>query len=209
METFRNTLGRLLLPTGRLFAAAGIHPHALSIAGIVLGVAAGGAFVGGALWLGVVLFALSGLADAVDGIVARHLGLQSAFGGFMDNFCSAYTDSAALSGLILANLCTPFWGLTAVLGTFARLLTFRLDGLVTADEGFALKSRFPHALAGKGDRIVLVGLGVLLADVNTAVTVIAVSTNLIAAYRTFHLWRATATTTRAPQVRVVARGALS
>lgn len=206
METFRNEMGRLLIPAGRLLAACGIHPHLLSLSGIAFGVLSAMAFLTGHLWLGVVWFILSGLADAVDGIVARDRGMQSPFGSFMDNFCSAYTDSAVFAGLILAKLCSPFWGLLALLGTFARLLTFRLDGLVPADEGLALKSRFPHALAGKGDRILLVGLGVLFGGVNTAMIVIALSTNAIAVYRAWHLSKAARDSTRAPQAPTLVRG---
>ena len=209
METFRNTLGRLLVPIGRLLAASGIHPHLFSMSGIAFGGASAWAFMAGRLWLGVVFFILSGLADAVDGIVARLRGLQSPFGSFMDNFCSAYTDWAVFAGLILANLCSPLWGLLALVGTYTRLLTFRLEGLVPAEEGQALRSRFPHALAGKGDRIVLVGLGVLFGGMNTAMVVIALATNIIAVYRTWHLWKAGTDSTRVPQVASLARGSLS
>jgi phosphatidylglycerophosphate synthase len=189
METFREALGKLIVPAGRFLAAAGIHPHVLSISGIVFGVLSGYLFITGHLAWAVACFVLSGLSDAVDGIVAREKGMASPFGSFFDNFCSAYTDSAALAGLVLAGLCTPFWGLAAILGTFARLLTWRLDGLVSRDEGQALRSRFPHALAGKGDRIVLVGLGVVFGRVDLAMALIALSTNAIAVYRCHHLWR--------------------
>ena len=189
METFRDTLGKLMVPAGRFLAAVGIHPHVLSISGIVFGVLSGYLFITGHLAWAVASFVLSGLSDVVDGIVAREKGIQSPFGSFFDNFCSAYTDSAAFAGLILGGLCTPFWGLAALLGTFARLLTWRLDGLVSRDEGQALRSRFPHALAGKGDRIVLVGLGVVVGRTDLAMAIIALSTNAIAIYRCYHLWR--------------------
>jgi CDP-diacylglycerol--glycerol-3-phosphate 3-phosphatidyltransferase len=193
METFRDTLGKFMVPAGRLLAAMGIHPHVLSISGIVFGVLSGYLFVTGHLAWAVTCFVLSGLSDVVDGMVARARGMASPFGSFFDNFCSAYTDSAAFAGLILAGLCTPFWGLGALLGTFARLLTWRLDGIVSRDEGQALRSRFPHALSGKGDRIVLVGLGVVFGRVDLAMAIIAISTNAIAFYRCYHLWRLTST----------------
>lgn len=189
METFRDALGQLMVPTGRFLAAVGIHPHVLSISGIGFGVLSGYLFITGHLGWAVTCFVLSGLSDVVDGIVARTRGITSPFGSFFDNFCSAYTDSAAFAGLILAGLCTPLWGLGALLGTFARLLTWRLEGLVSRDEGQALRSRFPHALAGKGDRIVLVGLGVVFGRVDLAMAIIAISTNAIAFYRCYHLWR--------------------
>jgi phosphatidylinositol phosphate synthase len=190
METFRETLGKLMIPIAWVLTALGIHPHVLSMSGIVFGGLSGYCFVSGRIALAVAFFILSGLSDVFDGMVARKRGLESAFGSFLDNFCSAYTDSAAFAGVILAHLCNPFWGLAALLGTYARLLTFRLEGLVPREEGQALRSRFPHALAGKGDRIFLLSLGVVLGQVNAAMAIIAVSTNVIAVFRACHLWAA-------------------
>jgi archaetidylinositol phosphate synthase len=158
------------------------------MSGIVFGCLAAWCFIKGQYFLANVAFVLSGLSDAVDGIVARTRGVQSPFGSFFDNFCSLYTDSAAFAGIILANLCSPFWGVTALIGTLARLLTFRLEGLVPKDEGEALRSRFPYALAGKGDRILLIAVGTALGRIDLAMIVIAVSTNLVAIYRSCHLY---------------------
>ena len=188
METFREALDKLLIPVGRYLASLGVNPHWVSISGILFGCLAAWCFMTGQFLLANTLFILSGLADAVDGIVARTQGLQSAFGSFFDNFCSLYTDSAVFAGLILANLCSPFWGLMALVGTLARLLTFRLEGLVPKEEAYALRSRFPFALAGKGDRIVLVAIGTALGRIDAAMIVIAVASNLVAIHRSYHLY---------------------
>jgi phosphatidylglycerophosphate synthase len=188
METFRETLDKLLIPVGRYLASLGVHPHWVSISGIIFGCLSAWCFMTGQYLLANILFILSGLSDAVDGIVARTRGLQSAFGSFFDNFCSLYTDSAVFAGLILANLCSPWWGLAALIGTLARLLTFRLDGLVPKEEAYALRSRFPFALAGKGDRILFVAIGTALGRIDIAVMLIAISSNLVAIHRSYHLY---------------------
>lgn len=188
METFRETLSRLAVPLGRALASAGVSPHLLSLSGIAFGVLAAYCFWSSLWWLAVVFFALSGLSDVVDGMVARARNLQSSFGSFFDNFCSAYTDSAVFAALIAAGLCDPWWGAAALVGTLTRLLTFRLDGLVPKDEAEALRSRFPSALFGKGDRIVLIAIGAALGRIDVAVVVIALGTHLIAAHRCYHLY---------------------
>ena len=188
METFRETLSKLAIPLGRVLAAAGVSPHLLSFSGIVFGSLAAYFFVSHQWILAVGFFGLSGLSDVVDGMVARARGLQSSFGSFFDNFCSAYTDSAVFAGLIGARLCDPWWGVAALVGTLTRLLTFRLDGLVPKDEAEALRSRFPSALFGKGDRIVLVALGTAFGRINLSVVVIAIGAHAIAAYRCYHLY---------------------
>lgn len=188
METFRDALSRLANPLARLLIATRVSPNLLSFSGILFGSMAAYFFVMHRWTLAVGLFALSGLSDVVDGMVARARGLQSPFGSFFDNFCSVYTDSAVFAGLIAAGLCDPWWGVAALTGTLARLLTFRLDGLVPGDEAYALRTRFPGALFGKGDRIVLVAIGTALGAIDLAVALIALGTHAVAIYRCRHLY---------------------
>ena len=188
IDVYREPLSKLVAPVGRLLATAGLSPHLVSMSGILFGVVSAYFFATHQRILAVVFFALSGLSDSIDGMVARARGLQSSFGSFFDNFCSAYTDSAVFAGLIGAKLCDPWWGVAALVGTLTRLLTFRLDGLVPKGEAEALRSRFPSALFGKGDRIVLVAIGTAFGHINTAVIVIAIGANLIAAHRCYHLY---------------------
>ena len=188
IDVYREPLSRLVSPVGRALAAAGVSPHLVSMSGIVFALVSV-YFFASHQWIPAIgFFALSGLSDTIDGMVARGRGLQSSFGSFFDNFCSAYTDSVVFAGLIGAKLCDPWWGVAALVGTLTRLLTFRLDGLVSKGEAEALRSRFPSALFGKGDRIVLVALGVAFGRINEAVAVIAIGANLIAAHRCYHLY---------------------
>ena len=189
METFREALSRLAVPLGRALTTAGFSPHVLSASGIVFGSLAGYCFLTGRWTMAILLFICSGLSDVVDGMVARARGLTSSFGSFFDNFCSAYTDSAVFGALIVSGLCSPGWAAAALVGTLTRLLTFRLAGLVPADEAEALRSRFPSALFGKGDRIVLVSLGVLIGRLDEAMILIAAGAHAIAWYRCYHLYR--------------------
>jgi hypothetical protein len=188
IDVYREPLSRLAIPLGRVLTAARVSPHLLSLSGIVFGCVSAYFFLSHQWLLAVGFFAVSGLSDVVDGMVARARGLQSSFGSFFDNFCSAYTDSAVFAGLIGAKLCDPWWGVAALVGTLTRLLTFRLDGLVTKNEAQALRSRFPSALFGKGDRIVLVALGAAFGRINDAIVIIAIGANLVAAHRCYHLY---------------------
>ncbi len=138
-------LARLVMPLGRLLAAGSISPHLLSSSGIVFGGISAWFFLHDQWILAVGFFGLSGLSDVVDGMVARARGLQSPFGSFFDNFCSAYTDSVVFGGLIGGGLCDPWWGVAALVGTLTRLLTFRLDGLVPRAEAEAPFGRLTAA----------------------------------------------------------------
>ncbi len=188
IDVYREPLSKLAIPLGRALTAARVSPHVLSMSGIVFGCISAYFFVTHQWVLAIGFFGLSGLSDAVDGMVARARNLQSSFGSFFDNFCSAYTDSAVFAGLIAAQLCDPWWGVAALVGTLTRLLTFRLDGLVSKNEAQALRSRFPSALFGKGDRIILIAIGTAFGRIDVAMIVIAVGANLVAAHRCYHLY---------------------
>lgn len=82
-------LSKLAMPLGRLLATLRISPHFLSFSGIVFGSIAALAFVWHNWTLAVVFFALSGLSDVVDGMVARARGLPSPCGSFFDTDAKA------------------------------------------------------------------------------------------------------------------------
>jgi len=100
----------------------GLTPNVLTVVGVVASVVAAfcylswktGWFVlpaAGALVL------VSGLIDALDGVVARATGKSSAFGGFLDSVCDRYSDAVVLSAILVGGLCHPAWGLAAVVGS--------------------------------------------------------------------------------------------
>jgi archaetidylinositol phosphate synthase len=59
----------------------------------------------------------SGFCDALDGALARLYGETTIFGGFLDSLLDRYADAIIFSGIILGELCHPFWGLAALMGS--------------------------------------------------------------------------------------------
>ncbi len=50
------------------------------------------------------LIAVGGLLDGLDGVVARKLGLVTAWGDFLDHFCDRVSDLALLAGWMIGTL---------------------------------------------------------------------------------------------------------
>ena len=71
------------------------------------------------LWilLATILFLASGFCDALDGVIARIYQQTSMFGGFLDSLLDRYADAAVYAGLIIGGLCSPVWGLAALVGS--------------------------------------------------------------------------------------------
>jgi len=85
----------------------GVSPNALTTASLVTGVLAGAAYaqtaVSPAFYLvGGLLVAASGIADGLDGIVARKSGLTTATGDYFDHLADRFVEVAVLGGLALS-----------------------------------------------------------------------------------------------------------
>lgn len=68
----------------RLLVRLGVTANQLTVAGLVLGLAAAGAILAGLFWLAFVLVLINRLLDGLDGPVARAADAASDLGGFLD-----------------------------------------------------------------------------------------------------------------------------
>jgi phosphatidylglycerophosphate synthase len=121
MLNVRHFVSVLFTPIGRRMS--GVHPNALTAASLVAGIGAGVAFAmtgrGRACYvIAGALVAVSGAADALDGIVARLRQRESAAGDFYDHLADRLTEIAILGGIALspsAHLVLGFAVLTLTL----------------------------------------------------------------------------------------------
>jgi archaetidylinositol phosphate synthase len=66
-------------------------------------------------WIAAVIFlSLSGLCDAVDGVMARLYRQATRFGGFIDSVLDRAGEILIFSGIMLGNLCSLTWCLLAL-----------------------------------------------------------------------------------------------
>jgi phosphatidylglycerophosphate synthase len=85
-----------------------------------------GGLAGAAYWLtrldpafffaGGLLVAISGIADGLDGVMARLQGRASTLGDFLDHFFDRLVEVAILGGLALSPHATPALGLATLVG---------------------------------------------------------------------------------------------
>ena len=117
----------LIRPLERSLVASGISPDVLNVLGAVCGLAAGAAYVGGASALAGWFILLGGLADIMDGRVARARGLASPYGEFLDSMLDRFAEVFAfvglafyLSPLALGPLAVTFAAGGSLLVSYAR-----------------------------------------------------------------------------------------
>jgi phosphatidylglycerophosphate synthase len=94
----RRLMPRLFGAPVRWIVRAGISPNLLSWVGLALALAAALAVASSHDWIGLVLWLVSRLVDALDGMVARAGGGSSSYGGYLD----ITLDMAAYGVMVLA-----------------------------------------------------------------------------------------------------------
>lgn len=104
------------------FADAGVTPNMVTVLGLLASLASAWAYYSRAsspilLPAAGALILLSGLFDAVDGVIARTAGKVTSFGGFFDSVSDRYADAFVLAGVTLGGLCNPIAGFAALIGS--------------------------------------------------------------------------------------------
>jgi len=95
-------------PIERVSLALRISPTAYNLLGVAFGVASGWAFATGHLVLGGWGVLLGGVADVLDGRIARALGVEGPRGAFLDSTLDRFAEVGAFVGLaVLYQASTP------------------------------------------------------------------------------------------------------
>lgn len=90
---------RIMEPIATVLIKLGISANALTTIGTVSTIAGGVAFGFGYMRTGGIIIALTAIADALDGVVARRTNKVTVFGAFYDSTLDRVADGALLAGL--------------------------------------------------------------------------------------------------------------
>jgi phosphatidylinositol phosphate synthase len=193
---------KIVGPVGDLFARAGIHPNILSIAGLLLSVAAGLIYCHGSFFWAAWVVVLAGVCDSLDGRIARQTNKKSDFGAFFDSTLDRYSDMFLFIGLAYyfaggrpflmshqsgGSLEISPWTVTAII--FAIAGSFMVSYTRARAEGLGMECK--AGMMQRPERITLLVIGSLLGSIpvagilllQLALLALAVSTNLTAVYR--------------------------
>ncbi|MBP1741051.1 MAG: CDP-alcohol phosphatidyltransferase [Deltaproteobacteria bacterium] len=193
---------KIVGPVADLFARAGIHPNILSIAGLVLSIAAGLIYCHGSFFWAAWVVVLAGICDTLDGRIARQTNKKSDFGAFFDSTLDRYSDMFLFIGLAYyfaggrpflmplqtggAPEVSP-WTVAAII--FAISGSFMVSYTRARAEGLGMECK--AGMMQRPERITLLVIGSLLGAIpgigilllKLVLLALAISTNLTAAYR--------------------------
>nr|MDO8118198.1 CDP-alcohol phosphatidyltransferase family protein [Candidatus Sigynarchaeota archaeon] len=181
----RHITDRVMNPIALRFKGSRISPNAITIMGSLVMIAVG-LYTGAigflqlpSIWLigTILLIALSGFFDMLDGAVARVTDQKTRFGGVLDSTMDRYADGFLIMGLMLGNWLAPpfitinaqFWNvLLGVAGLIGAYLTSyirsraEIEGVSMAGVGLIERAeRLVAIVIGIVLEIALPGLGVM------------------------------------------------
>jgi len=124
IEGFRRSYEVFMSPLAK--ALSFIPPDMFSLLSLLFALLAGGLYFSAHLWvpadrypwlllLAMGAVGLNGLADTMDGRVARLIGKTSAVGDFLDHTFDRFSDIAILVGIAFSTYCSMVFGLLAVI----------------------------------------------------------------------------------------------
>lgn len=104
--------GILSSQIGRLFAHLPFRPNTYTWLTVIVAIFALFAIIAQKPYLGVSLFLIAGLLDIIDGGLARHLGIASASGAFLDGSLDRFVDFAVIFSYFWLPITTPWLSLS-------------------------------------------------------------------------------------------------
>jgi CDP-diacylglycerol--glycerol-3-phosphate 3-phosphatidyltransferase len=147
----------VLGPAERALLRAGAGPDHMNAAGLAFGVASGVAIGLGRLELGGWAIALAGVADVLDGRLARARQLSSPYGKFIDSTLDRFVETAAFLGFAAYFAGRPWGPLVVAAGLGGSLLVSYAQA-----RGETVGVSGSGGLMQRAERLVLQILGCLL-----------------------------------------------
>lgn len=163
-----------------------IPPDAMTVAGTLVAGAAGLAFAEGALRLGGGLLIAGGFFDLVDGVVARHFGIASRFGAFLDSSLDRVVDILAMLGLVVfyERAGEGGWAALCALILVATVLTSYAKARAEL-----LIERMPGGFLERGERIGLLAIGSLTGFLQPVLVLLAFGSCVTVGQRFLYAYR--------------------
>ena len=149
----------MVRPAVNVLVRGGVRPNLITTVGTLVVIASAVCYALGAIRWGGLLLLLSGVADTLDGQVARSANLATKFGAFYDSTLDRVGDGATFIGIAIYLLSAPAvaWRELAVLACMVGVLSSLLVSYARARaEGIGVDCRV--GIAQRAERII--GLGV-------------------------------------------------
>ncbi len=193
---FRAGFEKGIAPVGKKLQRIGVSPDAVTGLGVIMAAACGVAIATGRFSLAVLLLALTGLPDALDGAVAKAGGRAGPRGAFLDSVSDRLSD-----GLLFAGAGWYFLGTDTPRLVMLPFGLFIAASLVSYQRAKAESLGFnaKGGLMERAERFIALGFGLLFSSLFVATLwVMFVLTAGTAVFRFVKVWRQASAATELP-----------
>lgn len=183
----RKPVDRAVKPIGQALRRTGMSPDHLTIAGLLIAIAAAVLIARGELVAGLVLVILAALPDLLDGALAKATNASSQRGAYFDSVIDRVTDAFLLGGIgwYLADTESPHMAMLP----FAVMAVSSIISYQRAKaESLGLDAK--GGLMERAERIILICVGLLFSVVLVPILwVLLVLTTITAIQRFVKVWK--------------------
>lgn len=179
----RGRIEPYLDPIGRWLARLGVTPTLLTLTGLTLALVGAVLVAGGRPVVGGITFAVGSLLDGLDGTVARVTGTASRRGALIDSVADRVGEAAMWAGIAYWQLDTPRLVMACLLCLAGGLLTSYLRA-----KAEAIGADGSGGLVGRGERVVVMSIGLVLGVIEPALWVLVAGVWLTVAQRFRVIW---------------------
>jgi CDP-diacylglycerol---glycerol-3-phosphate 3-phosphatidyltransferase len=177
-------------PVGRALARSGVGPNTITVAGVVIQVGAAWAIVEGRLLLAAVAATVAGVADTLDGAVAKARERNSPLGALFDSTADRLSDALFFVPVAWLYGVGPEAGgrdepWVAALALAALVASFLVSYVKARAEGLGFECNV--GIAERAERLILMILGLLLDLVPLVLVVLAGLAGVTVVQRLLHV----------------------
>ena len=187
----REKFKKIEIKTGEFFSKLGLTPNQYTLISLFFAILALYFLIKIDLILALIFFLLATLSDFIDGAVARFTQRETKKGAYLDTICDRYVEGIILLGFLFLPLkgflLLPA-GIWIFLAFFGSLMTTYAKA--AAREKEMVTEELKKGLLGRGERVILISLAMLLGIFNLSwmlypITILAIFSNLTTIQRIY------------------------
>ena len=186
----REKFKKIEIKTGEVFSKFGLTPNQYTLISLLFVIISFYFLIKTNLILALIFFLLAAILDFIDGAVARFTKKATKKGAYLDTISDRYVEGIILLGFLflpLADFLLPakIW---IFLAFFGSLMTTYAKA--AAKEKELVETELKKGLLGRGERIVLIILAMILGSLNFSwliypIIILAIFSNITALQRIF------------------------
>lgn len=182
----RKLLNVILVPLAQKLLKIGFTPNFATLTGFFFNILAA-IFIGFKNHIeGGILILVGGFFDILDGILARELKINHRFGALFDSSIDRFSEAIIFLG-ILVYVFKETSLLYVILVIVALIGSFMVSYVRARAEGLGFKCEV--GLLTRVERVVILGVCLILRQLPIALWIIAILANLTAIHRLIYIWQ--------------------